>query len=166
MREGSRNIAVMECTATQAVALSGTTARFDLVEYAHRHRYRLRNLNDGGPCPPAIWKRPKSWPRCPKGDEFWAIVGHDGYLADEGETGRLGIALFYESAKGVNRAKRKIQAMGGHVPQEGDTELAGSVPLEALDEALKLIRVSKVHPGNPHPSKVGQFTGTQEPKTG
>ena len=36
-----------------------TEQAFDLTGYAKKHRYRLRNLHDGGPVPPAICKPPK-----------------------------------------------------------------------------------------------------------
>jgi hypothetical protein len=119
----------MEGTATQRAALDGRLTVFDLVEYARKHRYRLRNLNDGGPCPPAIWKRPKSYEPTGEAERCYAIVGHSGYIVDEGELDRLGIALFYKSAKGVNVATVKIKAMRGTVKQEGDTEIAGTVPV-------------------------------------
>lgn len=32
---------------------TGLADVFDLVTYARRHRYRMRNLHDGGPVPPA-----------------------------------------------------------------------------------------------------------------
>ena len=55
--------------------------------------------------------------------------------------------MFYKSSRGVNRARERIKAMGGGVTQDGDTELGGWVPYEAIDEALKLIRVSRLRPG-------------------
>lgn len=122
---------------------------FDLVAYARAHRFRLRNLHDGG-VPPAIWKPPKGYRPTYVGDDdrMDAIVGRNGYVAFEGEPGRLGICLFYRSGKGVNQARAKIQAMGGTVVLEGDTEIAGTIPVENVEEALKLIRVSRLQSGS------------------
>ena len=143
------DLAAVEGTVAQVAAPDGRLTGFNLVEYARKLRYRLRNLNDGGPCPPAIWKRPKSYEPTGEAERCYAIVGHSGYIADDGEPGQLGIALFYKSAKGVNAAKAKIRAMNGTVKQEGDTEVAGTVPVASIDEALRLIRVSKVPLRNP-----------------
>jgi len=136
--------------APSRVVKSGST-EFDLVAYAREHRYRLRNLHDGGPVPPAIWKPPRGYRPVYVGedDRCDAIVGRNGYVAFDGELGRLGICMFYRSGKGVNQARAKIQAMGGTVALEGDTEIAGTIPVESIEEALKLIRVSKVPNRNP-----------------
>lgn len=128
---------------------------FKLVTYARRHRYRLRNLHDGGPVPPARHVRSTGDP--PAGrtgfvgqdDRQDAIIGYDGYIADEGEPGQLGIYLQYRCARGGKRAHAKIRAMGGMVTQVGDTEIAGSIPVDRIDEGLRLIRVSKVPLRNP-----------------
>ena len=81
-------------------------------------------------------------------------------LTDEGEPGRLGIFLDYRSAKGVNRSQSRIEAMSGLVNQVGDFEIAGTIPVEGIDEALRLIRASRLRPGNP---EFGQSTPVQEP---
>jgi len=148
----------MDGTTAQTTVASATehsTAAFDLVAYARKHRYRLRNLHDGGPVPPAIWKPPKGYRPAYVGDDdrMDAIVGRNGYLADEGEPGRLCICLFFKSGRGVNKGRDKIQTMGGTVTQEGDTEIAGTVPVESIEEALKLIKVSKLMPGRPEIAK-------------
>ncbi len=136
--------------APSRVVKSGST-EFDLVAYAREHRYRLRNLHDGGPVPPAIWKPPRGYRPVYVGedDRCDAIVGRNGYVAFDGELGWLGITLFFKSALGVNKARDKIQAMGGTVTQEGDTEIAGTIPVESIEEGLLLIRVSKLKPGPP-----------------
>ena len=74
------------------------------------------------------------------------VVGHRGYLT--AEDGGLGIYLFFKSGRGVASAKAEITALDGRVTQEGDCELAGWLPIGALDAALKLFRVSKLKPGN------------------
>ena len=91
--------------------VSAITEQFDLVAYARKHRYRLRNLHDGGPVPPAIWKPPKGYRPVCTGDEdrFDAIVGYDGYVAMDGD--ELTICLFYKSANGVKRAISRLQAL-------------------------------------------------------
>jgi hypothetical protein len=78
-------------------------------------------------------------------------VGYDGYVCDEGNS-RLGIYLCYKSARGVKRAQARIQAMGGTVDQVGDIEITGTVPTSRIEEALRLIRVSKVPMRNPNPT--------------
>ena len=52
----------MEGTSQATTAQPGAkhaTATFDLVAYARKHRYRLRNLHDGGAVPPARYRKPK-----------------------------------------------------------------------------------------------------------
>ncbi len=122
----------------------------DLVEYARKHRCRLRNLHDAGPVPPARRRKSDTAKLGYVGasDRWDAIVGYDGYIADEGEPGQLGIYLQYRSAMGVKRAHSRIQALGGAVKQVGDTEIAGSVPVDSIEEALRLIKVSRLRPGS------------------
>ncbi len=135
------------------------TGDFDLTAYARKHRYRLRNLHKGHAVPPA--RRTKSHDPATgytgQEDRCDAIVGYDGYICDEG-AGQLGFCLFYRSARGVKRAEARIRALGGTVTQIGDTEIAGTIPLERIEEALKLIRVSKLHPGNPNPTVLPRST--------
>ena len=132
-----------------------TTTGFDLLAYARAHRCRVRNLHDGAACPPARWMKPKgTTPTAQVGhvgqdDRFDAIVGYDGYVCDQGAPGWLGIYLSYGSSRGVNRGAERIKGMGGRVDQVGDTEVAGVVPVETIESALKLIRVSKLSPGRP-----------------
>ena len=138
---------------------SDTTTSFDLAAYARMNRYRMRNLHDGRPVPPAIQKGP-----CDKTRGYWgqddrcdAIVGHHGYVAMDGDT--LSIFLFYKSAKGVNRALSQLEAMDARIDQEGDMEVCATVSVEQIEEALKLIKVSKLRPGDvsrfrPHTERV------------
>lgn len=74
-------------------------------------------------------------------------MGYDGYIAMDGN--KLSICLFYKSSKGVNRAISRIEAMDGHVDQVGDYEVGGTISVDQIEEALKLIRVSKVPLTNP-----------------
>lgn len=133
-----------------------TATGFDLLTYARKRRYRTRNLSDGGPCPPARWMKPKgTTPAAQVGhigqdDRFDVIVGYDGYVCDQGAPGWLGIYLSYKSSKGVSRAAGRIKGLGGRADQVGDFEVAGVVPFEAMAEALEVIRVSKLSPGNPN----------------
>ena len=132
-----------------------TSTAFDLLVYAREHRCRVRNLHDGRACPPARWMKPKGTaPTAQVGhvgqdDRFDVIAGHDGYVCEQGAPGWLGIYLSYRSARGVNRASGRIRGMGGRVEQVGDFEVAGVVPVEAIEDALRLIRVSKLSPGRP-----------------
>ena len=54
----------------------------------------------------------------------------------------------------------EIAALDGRVTQEGDCELASWLPVDALDAALNLIRVSRLHPGNPNPPRLGEGSAT------
>ncbi len=128
---------------------------FDLITHARKHRYRIRNLHDGGSVPPA--RRMKAKGEVPvaqsgyvgREDRHDTIVGYDGYLSDEGDGGQLSVYLCYKSARGVVRAEQRLKAMGGTVEQIGDAEISGTVPVGQIDEALKLIRASKLKPGRP-----------------
>ncbi|UCC30080.1 MAG: hypothetical protein JSU86_18020 [Phycisphaerales bacterium] len=149
-------------TSTPAEAQDDGAFAFAFVKYARKHRYRVRNLHDGGPVPPARYMKPKGQTAAArtgfvgKEDRCDAIVGCNGYIGDEGEPGRLGIYLQYRSARGVKRVHSRIQALGGTVKQVGDAEVASSVPTEKIEEALRLIRVSKVPLRNPggHPKSL------------
>ena len=125
-----------------------TEQTFDLVAYAKKHRYRMRNLHDGGPVPPAIWKPPKggypSWRGA--AERMDAIVGRRGYVAMDGD--KLSVCLFYRSAKGVKRAVERLEAIGGQIDQVGDMEMGATAPAEHIDELMRLIIVSKLHPGD------------------
>lgn len=128
-------------------------------DYSRKHRYRLRNLHGGGPGPPARYLKPKGQVSAAqagfvgKEDRCHAIVGHRDCLT--AEDGGLGIYLFFKSGRGVASGKVEITAIGGRVMQEGDCELAGWLPIGALDAALNLIRISRLHPGNPNPPPPG-----------
>ncbi len=139
---------------SEADAPSRDEERTDLLAYARKHRYRTRNLHDGHPVPPAIVKKtaavksPGRVGYVGSEDRMDVVVGSVGYLIDEGD-GVLGICLFYKSAKGVKRGTAGLEAIGGTVMQAGDTEVAGTVPFDRIEEALQLIKVSKLRPGNP-----------------
>ncbi|MGB2985839.1 MAG: hypothetical protein WBE26_08145 [Phycisphaerae bacterium] len=140
----------------------GTASALDLIGYARMHRYRVRNLHDGGPVPPARWRHPRWHKPATAGhigeDDRWdAIVGQHGYVAMDGNN--LSVCLFYKSAKGVNRVLVRLKAMSGQIDQVGDTELGATVPGDRIEEVLKLIRVSRLPPGDagrfkPHPETV------------
>ena len=101
-------------------AVSIDSQGFDLVPYAREHRHRLRNLHDGGPVPPAIWRPPKGHrPVYTGAEDRWdAIVGRSGYVAMDGE--RLTVTLEYKTGRGVKRALIRLEAMGAQaVPHAG-----------------------------------------------
>lgn len=134
-----------------------TEKSIDLLAFARARRLRIRNLHDGRPVPPARLLKPNgSRPAGQTGyvgecDRLDAVVGFNGYLVDEGN-GRLGIYLCYRSLQGVKKAEAKIRAWGGTVTQSGSFEVGGTIPGSALKDALRLIRVSKLAPGNPNAS--------------
>lgn len=133
------------------------TRGFDLITFARKNRYRIRNLHDGGMVPPARHTKPKGdLPTAQVGfigrdDRCDVIVGYDGYILDEGN-GRLGVYLCYKSSRGVKRAQDRIGALAGSVTQVGDTEIVGNVPVSRIKDAVKLIRVSKLAMRNPNPT--------------
>ena len=131
-----------EETSPEAVA-------FDLVSYAKCHRYRIRNLHDGNPVPPAIHKGPIDKTRgfWGENDRWDAIVGHKGYVAMDGAD--LTVCVFYKSAMGVNRSLARLQAIGASVDQVGDAEVDATVSPSRIEDVLKLIKVSKVPLRNP-----------------
>lgn len=123
--------------------------RANLVAYAREHRYRLRNLHDGGPVPlamPAAKGKDKPGYRGAV-DRLDAMVGHNGYVTMDGDL--LSVIVFHKSARGVNRALAKLEATGARIDQVGDTEIGATVDPSRIDEVLKLIRVSKVPLRNP-----------------
>ncbi len=81
-------------------------------------------------------------------DRLDAIVGYCGALTEEERQG-LGVYLHYKTTKGVNRGIAGIKAMGGTVHQVGDFEVTGHATWERIEDALKLIRASKLKPGRP-----------------
>ena len=138
-----------------ATRTTESAAEFDLIGYSRQNRFRIRNLHDGSPVPPARRRTKSTRTGCVAVVDRWdVIVGQRGYLT--AEEGSLGICLFFKSGRGVSGAKSAIAALAGQVTQEGDCELTASLPIGALDGALKLIRVSKLHPGNPNPPHPGK----------
>ena len=121
---------------------------FDLAAYARKHRYRLRNLHDGGPVPPA--RRPAghdgSVGYVGARDRWDVIVGYDGYVAMDGNG--LSVFVSYRSGRGVKRAVGLLLAIGGQIEQIGDTEVGATVPVDCIEDVLKLIRVSKLRSGD------------------
>lgn len=117
---------------------------FDLREYARRHRYRVRNLHDGHPVPPA--KRP---PRGQRGadafgaddDRMDAIVGRFGYIVIESD----GLGWFLVANSRPPHGKiATIREAGGQVNQLGDREAGGTAPTSAMKTLTKLIGVYRV----------------------
>ncbi len=108
----------------------------DLREYARRHRYRVRNLHDGHPVPPA--RAPKQGRRGPQAfreERMDAIVGSFGYVTIESD--RLGWYIG-EIQKPAKRIKI-VREAGGIVTQRGDRDAAGHAPLAALEKLLSAI---------------------------
>ncbi|UCC31705.1 MAG: hypothetical protein JSU86_05375 [Phycisphaerales bacterium] len=121
---------------------------FDLVEYARKHRYRVRNLHDGGPVVPARWKPPQGYrPAYVGKDDRWdAIVGRSGYVALDGCD--LSIFVFYKSNRGVTSAMAKLKTIGARIDQIGDTEIGAVASVERIEEVLRLVKVSKLRRGD------------------
>ena len=140
-----------------------TGTGFDLIEYARRHRLRTRNLHDGHPAPPArLMPKQRTEKRTGyvgESDRLDAIVGYCGALADEDRQG-LGVYLHYKTSKGVGIGIRKILEVGGTILQVGDFEMTGYIPWDCIEDALRIIRMSKLAMRNPNPT-FGARLGTR-----
>ena len=137
---------------------------FDLMEYAKRHRLRTRNLHDGRPLhplrvPPSGRGRSEGY--IGKEDRMDVIIGHRGYVCDEGELGRIGWYLFAGSAKGINRWLPKLEALGAVVEQEGDSEAAGHASVEQIDGILEVLKPYRRQPENAGSIRPGTRMGAR-----
>ncbi len=121
---------------------------FELAAYAKKYRYRLRNLHDGGPVPPAKPARGAGGPTGYIGatERMDAIVGSKGYVTMDGN--ELSVCLFHKNALGINRAVPRLEAIGARIDQIGDTELGATFSVEHIDEVLQLIKASRLRPPN------------------
>lgn len=145
----------MEAVQTREVATG-----FDLMDYAREHRLRTRNLHDGHPVPPArLMPKHRIGERTGyigESDRLDAIVGYCGSLTDEERQG-LGVHLHYKTSKGVRIGIRKILEVGGTVHQVGDFEVTGYISWDCIEDALRIIRVSKLALRNPNPTFGGRL---------
>ena len=121
---------------------------FDLIQYARDHRLRLRNLHDGHPLPPAISRARRLTRRGYTGakDRLDAIVGRNGYVAQDGDM--LSAFLFFKSAKGVGLAVRRLRSIGARIEHVGDTEVDASASPDQTEQALAMIKVSRLKTGD------------------
>jgi hypothetical protein len=118
-----------------------------LLAYARDHRLRTRNLNDGLPVPPARRQRVRGHRPAYVGadDRDMAIVCRLGYVHEEENV--LGWALLCKSGKGLGiRLERLEKVPGVTVKQLGDTEAAGTAPVEAIDAVLDVLEPYRVRP--------------------
>ena len=87
---------------------------FNLIDYAKQHRYRLRNLHDGHPCPPAraprVGERGREVAFRADDDREMAIVGSRGYVTAEGDG--LGFMLTFKSGHGKTKVMRALERAG------------------------------------------------------
>ena len=119
---------------------------FDLRAYARRHRYRLRNLHDGAPVPPARSSGKPSRPVYTGEHDRWdAIVGKCGYVAMDGD--RLSVFAQFGSVRAKTAGMRKLVDAGMTITQEGDTEVGGLAAVACIEPVLAVIRVSRLRPG-------------------
>ena len=147
----------------KAVQTREALTGIDLKDYARKHRLRTRNLHDGHPVPPArLMPKQRIGERMGyigESDRLNAIVGYCGALTDEHEQG-LGVYLHYKTSKGVGIGIRKILEVGGTIHQVGDFEVTGYIPWDCIEDALRIIRVSKLALRNPNPT-FGARLGTR-----
>jgi hypothetical protein len=113
---------------------------FDLVAYASDHGYRLRNLHDGGPVPPA-WRPTRNRARptyCGEDDRCDVVPGRRGYVTTEGAD-RIGWCLLLPTRRALTPRLREIRAAGGVVTQEGAAEAAGWAPADRIADVLAAV---------------------------
>ena len=132
---------------------------FDLQSFATKHRYRLRNLHDGFPVQPVKLKKKVGTQAGYWGDDRYdVIVGRNGYISQDGD--KLSICLFYKSKHGVTVSKKRLMGIDAEIVQVGETEISATFPEDRLDEALDLIKVSRIPMRNPagNPTNFGLRT--------
>jgi len=115
---------------------------FDLLAYAEKHRYRVRNLHDGAPVPPTRRQHEQhSTGYRGEADRQDAIIGRHGYV-DFGGWGedRIGFCVLCRSRRALGVRLRLLEQAGATVTQEGDTEAAGYAPLARIDDVLAALR--------------------------
>lgn len=97
-----------------------------LREYAKINRYRVRNLHDGGPVPPAQWKRPKDHVPAVHGsnaEAWWGIVGSRGYVA--ADVGGLSWMIWGGNRLAIDPRLARLAEAGILPDQTGDREVGG-----------------------------------------
>ena len=134
----------------------------NLIDYAKQHRYRLRNLHDGHPCPPAraprVGERGREVAFRADDDREMAIVGSRGYVTAEDHG--LGFMLAFKSKQGKTLAMQRLAGTAVEIRQERDEELAGWAPVGCLDVLLTEIRVSKLNAGS-SPERMAALTAAR-----
>jgi hypothetical protein len=136
---------------------------FDLIEFARKHRYRVRNLHDGRPLHPLrvpVTGRDRVAGYVGDADRMDAIIGRYGYVCDDGD-GRIGWYVYAGSAKGIKRWLPKLVAAGAVVRQEGTTEVAEDAPTERIDAVLRVLRPYRKQLGNAGSIRPGSRTGAR-----
>lgn len=122
----------------------------DLIRWAKEHRFRVRNLHDGLPCPPCL-KRDAQKATCasrratysPRSDASLAIVGKHGWIAESGPNLSFYCGEF-KSRRAANNRRKQAEAIPGlTIDQLGDWEFAGTAPRLALWSVLDLIRATR-----------------------
>ena len=89
--------------------------RFDLVGYAEKHRYRVRNLHDGYVCPTSRRRgKRKSIGYLGRDDRHNVIVCQDGYVDIHGP-GEIGWYFTGKSARMLKQRLPGLEAAGAVV---------------------------------------------------
>ena len=143
-----KEAAAVAITAALTAGMAKPGPEFDLLAFARENRYRVQNLHAGQAVPPAISMDPRNGAGGYRGDDArWdAIVGQRGYVAMDGAN--LSVFLFFGSSRGVRSALGKLRVMGARIDQIGDSEIAATVPPAKIEEAIRLIKASRLRPPN------------------
>ncbi len=116
---------------------------FDLIQFGQEHGYRVRNLADGAPCPPARRQRKPGERTAYTGreDRDLAIIGAHGFIALSAPAGMVGFCIFRKSRRRLMSTLRALVELGAVVTPEGETEAGGHLPLTRIDDALAIMKV-------------------------
>ena len=115
---------------------------FDLIAYAKKHRYRVRNLHDGQGVPPTR-RRGERRPGGFIGERHDAITCYDGYVDVLG-VGRIGWCVLVETRRQLTARLAKLETIGVEITHEGDAEAAGWAPEDRIADVLAALRPHRI----------------------
>ena len=108
-------------------------------QFAREHGYRVRNLHDGFPVPPATRRRGRGAQRsrgyhADTENAHLAIVCKHGYVDANGWT------ILCRSSRQLGHLLKRLVSMDYVVQQEGDTEASGLIPVGLLAPVLRVLK--------------------------
>lgn len=112
---------------------------FDLIAFAKKHRYRVRNLHDGQRVPPTR-RRGERRSGGFVGERHDAIICRDGYVDVLGP-GKIGWYVLVKTRRQLTARLAKLKAIGVEITHEGDAEAAGWAPESEIEQLLLALGV-------------------------